>query len=344
MKRHYRGFLLIGLISASGLPVFAEEPAAPATAPSVPLPTRGEYRARITYARYWLDQLEVDPVELQTRGVKGKKKLAEILDAYLTLSSVAQDPAQRAQMLRHVASLAGATLRPEYHDMATVDDTTFKQNGTSYLRVCYLLDKFGLLTGHYRAEIEKVLPRINDHLVTRGVSQRMNFTFYYDYLSLPKPPILEEKHVEHGQIFNRKPVPAYDRMDEYNLTHEVFAAYEYGRSKQSDVFSDEDRAYLRETMSVLLGNCIDRNDYDLGAEYVSCFTYLGLCEAPIYPRAIRWILDGQNANGTWGNYEEERAKLGRIVDQMLYLHTTLVVVQCLVEAFDGDWPGALDFP
>src|SRR5688572_2643997 len=42
-----------------------------------------DYHAARTRARVWLDALEVDPVDLMKHGIKGKKKLAEILDCYL---------------------------------------------------------------------------------------------------------------------------------------------------------------------------------------------------------------------------------------------------------------------
>lgn len=306
-------------------------------------PTRADYQAAVANARRWLDALVVDPVALQKNGVKGKKKLAEILDAYLTLYENVADASDRERILERVRDKSAATLRVEYHDMRTVDDKTFRENSTSYLRVCYLLDKFGLPTNYYRQQINLALPRINQHLEQRGVSQRMNFAFYYDYLGLEKPPLLLQQHVEQGLIVNRHPVSAYTRLDEYSFTHEIFAAYEYGRSKQSSTFREGDVAYVRHTLPVLLAGCVDRGDYDLGAEHLSCLTYMGLTDLPIYTQGLRWLLNGQNRNGTWGDYEYARARIGDLVDPMLYLHTTLVAIQALVEAFDGGWPAGLVF-
>jgi hypothetical protein len=46
---------------------------------------RNDYSRARAAARAWLDALDVDPVELSRHGIKGKKKLAEILDCYLAL-------------------------------------------------------------------------------------------------------------------------------------------------------------------------------------------------------------------------------------------------------------------
>ena len=43
-----------------------------------------------------LDQLQVDPIELIQHGIKGKKKLAEILDAYVVAYRYATDQAEQA--------------------------------------------------------------------------------------------------------------------------------------------------------------------------------------------------------------------------------------------------------
>ena len=43
----------------------------------------------------WLDVLELDPVNLVAHRVKGKKKLAEILGAYLYLLRYSSDASER---------------------------------------------------------------------------------------------------------------------------------------------------------------------------------------------------------------------------------------------------------
>jgi hypothetical protein len=45
----------------------------------------------------WLDGLEIDPVALTQRGVKGKKRLAEILSAYLYLLRYSTDASERSK-------------------------------------------------------------------------------------------------------------------------------------------------------------------------------------------------------------------------------------------------------
>ena len=44
-----------------------------------------QYREALVRTRSWLDTLEVNPTDLRARGIKGKKKLAELLDVYLRL-------------------------------------------------------------------------------------------------------------------------------------------------------------------------------------------------------------------------------------------------------------------
>ena len=43
--------------------------------------TRDRYSRAMVRARTWLDELQVDPLELRKKGIKGKKKLVEHLDA-----------------------------------------------------------------------------------------------------------------------------------------------------------------------------------------------------------------------------------------------------------------------
>src|SRR6266446_5234079 len=66
-------------------------PTAPATAPPGPdlarflATNRPAYLEAMRRARAWLDALHVDPLELRGKGIKGKKKLVEQLEAYYRL-------------------------------------------------------------------------------------------------------------------------------------------------------------------------------------------------------------------------------------------------------------------
>src|SRR6266571_6859007 len=98
-----------------------------AAAPS-DMPRWSDYVRLKHRAWAWFDQLEVDPVELLKHGVKGKKKLAEILQAYLSLSQHTTDAMARDRIQQRVAQLAQHTQRPEYHDMLVNSGTEFLQN------------------------------------------------------------------------------------------------------------------------------------------------------------------------------------------------------------------------
>jgi hypothetical protein len=332
------GYFRLDPTGAEGL----EAPAAKTVNPSSPSwisPTlRKTYENAITHARKWLDMLEVDPIKLRRQGIKGKKKLAEILDAYLTLYEYTSNSEDRVNILHRVKELVAVTARPEYHNMKQIPSDEFNQDSTSYLRVCYLMDQFSLPTEDYRRQIQAILPELNAHMEQRGIWQRKVFAFYYDYFSLPKPPILQQESKVKGIIASRWPLSQYNRDLAYDLTHEVFNAYEYGRRKVSSEFNQEDRDYLRKTLIPLLDRSLAEGDVDLGAELISCLTYLGMSDEAIYQPAIFYLLQSQNKDGTWGHYEDIRAKIGNLVDPYLYLHTTLVVLQCLVEAFEGNWP------
>ncbi len=333
------GYLRVGPAGAQGLDVPAAKSVDAASSPSWINPTlRKTYENAIAQARKWLDTLEVDPIKLRQQGIKGKKKLAEILDAYLTLYEYTSNPEDRTHILHRVKDLVAVTTRPEYHNMKYIPPTEFNQDSTSYLRVCYLMDQFSLPTEDYRRQIQAILPELNAHMKERGVWQRKVFAFYYDYFSLPKPPILQQESQLKGVIAGRLPLSQYNKDLAYDLTHEVFNVYEYGHRKISSGFNPEDREYLRKTIVPLLDRSLAEGDVDLGAELISCLTYLGMQDEAIYQPAILYLLQSQNKDGTWGHYEDIRAEIGNLVDQHLYLHTTLVVLQSLVEAFNGNWP------
>jgi hypothetical protein len=50
------------------------------------------------------------------------------------------------------------------------------------------------------------------------------------------------------------------------------------------------------------------------------------------------MLDNQHPNGTWGSCEAFRNAGGPYLDQRLYMHTTMVAMHALSEAFEGAWP------
>jgi hypothetical protein len=283
-------------------------------------------------ARAFLDALEVDPIALRAKGIKGKKKLVEALDAYRRLLLVAP-PEARPALLARVRELARPTTEDRYHDMAIIDDREFREDATSYLRAAVLLDAMGLDLRRYRAGIAAVKPRLDQHLRARGPHQRRAFHGYYRRLGLEEPFALEGA-LERGFIAAKADPDQLSRIDVYALTHEVFAAYDFGDDLDGEPFADPARSYLRGALPRLLSIWRDRRDPDLVAELVTCVRYLRFTGDPSYVEALGYLLDGQNADGSWGSYEDARARLGDLVKQAFYLHTTMVAIEALGLGFE----------
>ena len=301
-------------------------------------PRSDDYRRVREKARAWFDHLTVDCADLQEHGVKGKKKLAEILDVYLSFHRNSSDPKDRQMVFDRVVELTEQTTRAEYHNLAGAPDKEFTENSMSYLRVAWLMKLLGLDIKGYLDEVRAIKPRLDEHMKQRGPWQRAMFAEYYDRFGLPKPEAILATPLAQGVISRRLPLDRFDDNASYDLTHEVFVAFDYGFQKTQKVLAAGDLAYARETLPRLIDRYRERKNPDLLAEFVSCVTYLGWHSDPSYRRGIDYLLDHQNPDGTWGDYERYRARYGRYLDQEVYLHTTMVVMEALAEAYEGDWP------
>ena len=294
---------------------------------------QARYRETLVRTRSWLDTLEVNPTDLRIHGIKGKKKLAELLDIYLRLYAVAST-ADKQALPERIRGITALTATPGYHDMLRVTDQQFKEDSTSYLRVAFLMDRFGLDTKLYRREILKVLPRLNAHMKYRGTDQRMAFHLYYQHFGLEEPFPLQAAY-QTGVISARRD-PAWfkqNKMEMYNLTHEIFVPYEFGEKLDADFFSDPDKAYLYPLLADLTAFGIGLDDADITAELTSCLRYLHFTDLPVYQASLQYLLQSQRPAGKWGNYERHRGYYGDYVNQAFYLHTTLVAVDALTTAF-----------
>jgi hypothetical protein len=312
-------------------------PAAAATAALDVAARRPDYLRARTRAHAWLDALEVDALDLLAHRVKGIKKVAEILDCYLGLLEHTQNAAEAEAIRRRVAAIALQTGRPEYHDLGRLDEAQFTQNSMSYLRVAWLLEKLGVDTRAYREHIAQAKPRFDDHIRARGPWQQAMFLEYYERFGLERPAGLAAAPMKAGVIARRVPAAAYDDNATYDLTHEVFVAYDYGGQKTQTRFGAADLAYTREVLPQLIRRYIASRNADLLGELLSCMTYLGWHSDPAYTEAVSFLLAAQNASGTWGDYEKHRPTWGKYLDQHVYLHTTMVVLSSLIEVFDGGW-------
>jgi hypothetical protein len=291
----------------------------------------GRYRTAIRKAAGYLEKLNVDPVALLNKGIKGKKKLAEILDAYYSLFRAAA-PAEKEKFRTRFKKAARHAYRPEYHDMGTLDETTFKQNSTSYLRVAYLMERMKLDTRAYRKHIQAILGRLNGQMGRRGPHQQMAFHIYYKKFGL-KEPFPLDRAFRTGTIASRADPYKMSMMDAYQLTHEVFVVYRYGEKMDAAYFTADDLAYLRRTLSILSIYYIRRRSPDILAELLHCIRMLNLVGMPAYRDGLRFLLDRQQPNGSWGRYRRLRRKYGDLTDVRLVLHTTLVVIEALNSAF-----------
>lgn len=332
--------------NSSETPVLATpaEIPSPPQAPTAPAPTEADlttqflkdrwnrYHSALNLARSWLDRLVVDPFALRERGIKGKKKLAELLDAYRRLLTIAE-PDQRPALMARIRYIADITANPRFHDLPTLDETTFKEDATSYLRIAFLLDQMGLLPPIYREEIVKAHPRLNEHMRSRGVNQQMAFHLYYRHFGLKEPFPLATAF-QSGVIAARRPAAWFQRrLPVYDLTHEIFVPYEFGEKPDADFFSAEDKAYLRPILAEVSRFYISLQDPDVVGELVSCMNYLAFKDMKEYRDAIDFLLNSQRENGAWGQYDWLRSRYGDYVDQAFYLHTTMVVLDALIMAF-----------
>jgi hypothetical protein len=330
------GLVILGL-GACHRGAGEERPAAPVGEAELTRRFLADNRARYLEALRrtggWLDAVQTDPAELRAHGIKGKKKLAELLDAYAYLERYAPE-ADRAHLRERFAAAAAVTGSGEYHDMARIGDHEFKEDATSYLRVGYLMDRMGLDTSRYREEIAQVQPRLDAHLRTRGSHQLMVFHWYYQHFGLAEPFDLAGAFTT-GIIRSRPAAAAIDTTKAYGLTHEIFVPYHYGEDLDAKFFTAEDQAYLRPVLEELALRYRVQGDPDIEAELVSCQRFLGFTDSPGYRDALAYLLDAQRPDGSWGDYERLRPRFGDYVRQGFYLHTTSVAIEALTVAFEA---------
>jgi hypothetical protein len=281
----------------------------------------------------FLGSLSVDPVALRREGRKGKKKLVELLDAYAALHRHAKG-ARRRELAERFRQAARFTELPEYHDLGTAGERQLRQDATSYLRACYLMDRMGLDTAGYRERIRAVKARLDAHMAGRGPHQRMAFRWYYDHFKLALPPVL--KVPIKNTLLARRPNPYRISVDHaYGLTHEIFVPYDYGATLAANPFSADERAYLRRALQVLTTVHIARRNVDLVGELLASLRYLGQSDLDVFRDGLRFLLASQRPNGAVGDYERLRDRRGDRLELDLYLHTTSVAMDILPLAFEG---------
>jgi hypothetical protein len=293
------------------------------------------YHGAVERAKAWLDALSIDPIALRQQGIKGKKKLAEQLDAYYRLLRIV-DPTEKASIRNRIEQVVAVTYKPEYHDMGKVSDAQFKEDATSYLRIALLMDRLALDTRTYREEIRAIQPRLDAQMKSRGSFQQATFGWYYTYFGLAEPFPLKDA-LQTGLIARRADPAKLGRMETYFLTHEIFVPFEYGEKLDADPYTEEDKRYLRNALDLLTEEYVSRRDPDIVAELVTCLRCLRFVDSPSFRFGLEYLLDNQNQDGSWGNLEKTLSTYGKTGIQRIILHTTTVSLDALTIAFHEPW-------
>src|SRR5262245_26104311 len=166
------------------------------------------------------------------------------------------------------------------------------------------------------------------------------FVEYYDRFGLAKPDFLAAVPMAKGIMAQRTPAAKVSHDGAYDLTHEVFVAFDYGGQHTAVGLTPGDRVYAAEVLPELLQRSLGARDPDLAGELISCLRYPGHRASPACRPGLDYLLDNQNSNGSWGDYERYRKQFGPYLEHHVYLHTTMVVLDALLAAYEGGWAPA----
>jgi hypothetical protein len=300
------------------------------------------YLVAKTKAHNWISNLKFDLDYIQKKKLGDKKFLAEYLGFYWKLFKSEKDKLAKEQILKQVQPYYNFTLKDEYHNMQDIDDKLFKKNSMSYLRVMWLLDELGFDISKYRQEVDRIKPRLDLHLKIRGNWQKEVFKEYYSFFDMKMPKTLQMTKINNGVIAKQLAFEKYDRNKAYNFTHFVFAAFEYGNKTTQSRFNTSDIAYIKEILPKFTYHYrMVKPNIDLLGEFVTCMVFMGFTDTVEFQKSYNYLLLHQNDNGSWGSYEKARAKIGNDIDFRAYLHTTLVVLEALIEYNEGDFTGSV---
>lgn len=261
--------------------------------------------------------------------MKGVKHFAEWLDVMLMGFECPLDPELSSRAREAALRAWVATDSPIYHDLRPEVPARFREDSMSYLRVCWLGERFGFDTVRYRREIDRLLPAIQRHLPGRGIDQRMGFALLLADLGLPRTET-ESQVYPISLVARRVPVEWFLESPDrpYDLTHEIFAMT--GRGRRPFPFrSREEETHAIATVTELLRRTMDAKNLDVAAELLVNLAQLGEGESSWARAARAWILESQNADGSFGAYDAEAAKAAKgnpAYDVRVggYLHTTMV--------------------
>jgi len=293
----------------------------------------------IEKATQWLSNLSVDPIELKKKGMKGKKHFVEKLFIFYQLYLHTADSEKKAMYRKILKQMLKITENASYHLLEN-NEVIFKSDIVSYVHACYLAEQLGFDAHNYKRHIREILPRIERHMPTRNVSIQMMLIHFLKGLSFETEYSIE--HIfKNTLIYNIKRLGTINVFDfEYNsymlgVCHEIFAISEYGK-KKIDLFTKEEKNYLQFVFKSSIEQILSSRDIrylDLLAEMLVSLKYLDCENLPEYKRGIQFIINHQNKNGSFGDYERFRAyfaQQGVDIDIKWYLHTTAVCLWALL--------------
>jgi hypothetical protein len=292
-----------------------------------------------SHAHDWLRALTVDPLILREKhGMKGKKHLVELLlgyyDLYTFFESTGNQNAKEVVLTDARTALA-VVADKVYHDLNEVDRKRFSEDSLSYLYACYFSRIFGLDTALYLAEITKILPRLYSHLVTRGACQRMAIVRRLGSLGLPATESIASL-VAGTVIRQKKDIAKMLMVDVYLIVHEIAHLTDDGQHP-ADLLNNDDLQYLRTLFHELLVTLQTADGMDLLAEVIVAMQQMQMHNTPVWQRAVMYIAGHQNANGSFGSYEQQRQELAAAgkpydVDIGMYLHATTVCLRATLQS------------
>ena len=272
--------------------------------------------------------LNFDLAYIRRKGLPDKKYFAEFLGIYLKFQKAGLD---KKIIHKRLLPFYEKTLKPNFHNMAKVNDKLFKKNSMSYMRIMWLLKELDFDISYYQKEFSKIKKRMDKHLAVRGEWQKVVFDKYYDFFKLEKPAILKNAKNLKGPIATQQKYNSYNRNKTYELTHFIFAAYDYGKKTSQSRFSMVDLVYLQKILPQLIKKFERKNNDDLVSELLTCQVLLGNVSSTSFKNSYIRILSRQNNDGSFGSYEKYRKKVGKDVEFRAYLHTTLVATELFVE-------------
>ncbi|MCF6351189.1 MAG: hypothetical protein L3J23_09230 [Flavobacteriaceae bacterium] len=292
---------------------------------------KNTYEEALKRTHKFATELNFDIDYIRKKGLADKKFLAEYLGLFLKLKKASKTDIEKENINQKIIPFYQKTKEPNFHNMAKVPDKLFKKNSMSYMRVLWLLDELEFDTNFYKKELAKIQTRMDNHMKVRGEWQKAVFDKYYDYFKIKKPITLKYAHKLKGPISYERPLSFYNRSKAYILTHFVFAAYDYGNKTTQTRFTKSEMNYLTNILPQIITKFETQNNDDLVSELLTCLVLINKDETPAFNKSYNRLLNRQNKDGSFGNYEKYRKKIGSDVEFRQYLHTTLVSIEMFIE-------------